>query len=139
MEGLFKAMSVASSGMSAERFRLNVISQNMSNAETTRTENGGPYQRKYVTFKEVLDNELNTADKYSGVKVNSIESDESDFKLVYNPDHADADENGYVKMPNVNVLREMVDMINAQRAYEMNANVVSTAKAMYNAALNIGK
>lgn len=135
MEGLFKIMNIAASGMTAERFRTNIISQNLANAETTRTENGGPYQRKIVSFKEILDNETNSG----GVKVSKLSKDTSPFKLVYDPNHPDADKNGYVKYPNVNVLREIVDMMNAQRAYELNASVVNTSKSMYNAALNIGR
>ncbi|HOB15955.1 MAG TPA: flagellar basal body rod protein FlgC [Defluviitoga sp.] len=139
MEGLFKVFNIASSGMSAERFRLNVISQNLANSDATRTEEGGPYRRKAVVFQEAVNKSLKNEPDLAGVKVVSIEDDPSPFRMVYDPNHPDANEEGYVSYPNVNVLREMVDMISAQRAYEMNAAVVSAAKSMYNAALNIGR
>lgn len=140
MDGLFKSINISASGMSAERFRLNVISQNLANSDTTRTENGDPYRRKIVTFQEVLNGEIGKQKTdFGGVKVSSIEEDTTPFKLVYNPDHPDSNEEGYVRMPNVNVLNEMVDMMTAQRAYDSNAAVVNAAKSMYNSALNIGK
>jgi flagellar basal-body rod protein FlgC len=139
MDGLFKVFDIASSGMSAERFRLNVISQNLANSDATRTEEGGPYRRKAVVFQEAVNNSLKNGKDFAGVKIVSIEDDPSPFRQVYDPTHPDANEEGYVSYPNVNVLREMVDMISAQRAYEMNAAVVNSAKSMYNAALNIGR
>jgi flagellar basal-body rod protein FlgC len=139
MDGLFKVFNIASSGMSAERFRLNVISQNLANSDATRTEEGGPYRRKAVVFQEAVNNSLKNGKDFAGVKIVSIEDDPSPFRQVYDPTHPDANEEGYVSYPNVNVLREMVDMISAQRAYEMNAAVVNSAKSMYNAALNIGR
>ncbi|PWJ96237.1 flagellar basal-body rod protein FlgC [Oceanotoga teriensis] len=139
MDGLFKSMNISGSGMSAERFRLNIISQNLSNANTTRTDNGGPYRRKSVSFEEVLNGSMSNSESFGGVKVSSINEDQAPFRLEYEPDNPDADENGYVRYPNVNALREMIDMISAQRAYEFNATAVNTAKTMYNSALNIGK
>ncbi|HOO73752.1 MAG TPA: flagellar basal body rod protein FlgC [Tepiditoga sp.] len=139
MDGLFNAMNISSSGMAAERLRLNIISQNLANAETTKTDSGDPYRRKSVVFKEVLNSELSGTDSYGGVRVEEVQEDLSPFKIVYDPTNPQANEEGYVEMPNVNVLKEMVDMINAQRAYELNASAVSAAKAMYNAGLNIGK
>lgn len=140
MDGLFKSIDISASGMTAERFRLNVISQNLANSDTTRTENGEPYRRKIVTFEEVLNGEIGKQKSdFGGVKVSSIEEDTSPFKLVYNPEHPDSNEEGYVKMPNVNVLNEMVDMMTAQRVYDSNAAVINSAKSMYNSALNIGK
>ncbi|WGS64282.1 flagellar basal body rod protein FlgC [Marinitoga aeolica] len=136
----FKIMDIAASGMTAERFRSEVISNNLANANTTRTENGGPYRRKIVTFKEVLNKQFNSEDEQlSGVKVAKLEEDKSPFRLVYDPGHPDADKNGYVKYPNVNPLREMVDLITAQRAYEANVAVVNSAKTMFNSALSIGR
>ncbi|WP_072863761.1 flagellar basal body rod protein FlgC [Marinitoga hydrogenitolerans] len=136
----FKIMDIAASGMTAERFRSEVISNNLANANTTRTENGGPYRRKVVTFKEVLNKELSKKDEQiSGVRVSKLEEDNSPFRLVYDPGHPDADENGYVKYPNVNPLREMVDLITAQRAYEANVAVINSAKTMFNSALSIGR
>ncbi|MBM7559402.1 flagellar basal body rod protein FlgC [Marinitoga litoralis] len=136
----FRIMDIAASGMTAERFRSEVISNNLANANTTRTENGDPYRRKVVTFKEVLNKEVNSNDEQlSGVRVSTIEEDDSPFRLVYDPSHPDANEDGYVKYPNVNVLREMVDLISAQRAYEANVAVVNSAKTMFNSALSIGR
>lgn len=136
----FKIMDIAASGMTAERFRSEVISNNLANANTTRTENGGPYRRKVVTFKEVLNKQYSNEDKeIAGVKVDKLEEDKSPFRLVYDPSHPDADKNGYVKYPNVNPLREMVDLITAQRAYEANVASVNSAKTMFNSALSIGR
>nr|WP_240739580.1 flagellar basal body rod protein FlgC [Marinitoga lauensis] len=136
----FKIMDIAASGMTAERFRSEVISNNLANANTTRTENEGPYRRKIVTFKEVLNKQFNSKDEQlSGVKIAKLEEDKSPFRLVYDPGHPDADKNGYVKYPNVNPLREMVDLITAQRAYEANVAVVNSAKTMFNSALSIGR
>lgn len=139
MDGLFKVFDIAASGMTAERFRLNVISQNLANSDTTRTEDGGPYRRKVVMFQEALNKSLGDKSDFAGVKIISIQDDLSPFRQVYDPTHPDSNEEGYVEYPNVNVLREMVDMISAQRAYEMNSAVVSSAKSMYNAALGIGR
>lgn len=136
----FKIMDIAASGMTAERFRSEVISNNLANVNTTRTEDGGPYRRKIVTFKESLNKNLSKNDEQiSGVRVSKLEEDKSPFKLVYDPGHPDADENGYVKYPNINPLREMVDLISAQRAYEANVAVVNSAKSMFNSALSIGR
>lgn len=139
MDGLFKVLDIAASGMTAERFRLNVISQNLANSDTTRTEEGGPYRRKAIVFEEALNKTTKGREEFSGVKISSIVDDPSPFRLVYDPNHPDANEEGYVEYPNVNVLREMIDMISAQRAYEMNAAVVNSAKSMYNSALGIGR
>ncbi|KLO24547.1 flagellar basal body rod protein FlgC [Marinitoga sp. 1154] len=136
----FRIMDIAASGMTAERFRTEVISNNLANANTTRTENGGPYRRKIVTFKEVLNkNRTKRDEQLSGVRVSNLKEDNSPFRLVYDPGHPDADENGYVKYPNVNPLREMVDLISAQRAYESNVAVINSAKTMFNSALSIGR
>ncbi|HPE68336.1 MAG TPA: flagellar basal body rod protein FlgC [Thermotogota bacterium] len=137
-------VNISASGMTAQRFRLDVIASNIANAETTRTEEGGPYRRRAVLFAEAFQNavdELNPPDVASlaGVRVARVEADSGPFRMVYDPSHPDADENGYVQMPNVNVLREMVDLINAQRAYEANVSALNTTKAFANAALQIGK
>ena len=134
----FDIMTISATGMTANRLRIDVISNNIANAETTRTERGGPYRRKFPIFSEYL-RRVNGVRKPSGVRVVEIAEDPSPFKLVYDPSHPDADENGYVKMPNVNVLREMVDLINSQRAYEANVSAFNTVKAMINSALQIGR
>jgi flagellar basal-body rod protein FlgC len=134
---IFKIMNISASGMTAQRFRLDVIATNIANAETTRTENGEPYRRKIPIFSEYVKMYMGYEEP-SGVKVEKVAVDTSPFRLVYDPSHPDADENGYVKMPNVNVLREMVDLINAQRAYEANASVLNSLKTIANSALQIG-
>ncbi|AEH50863.1 flagellar basal body rod protein FlgC [Pseudothermotoga thermarum] len=133
----FLTMKVSASGMTAQRLRLDIISSNIANSETTRTDRGGPYRRRVPIFSEYI-LKFGPA-KSSGVKVVRIEEDPSPFRLVYDPSHPDADENGYVRLPNVNVLREMIDLINAQRSYEANVAAFNTTKAMINSALQIGR
>jgi flagellar basal-body rod protein FlgC len=141
------AFDINASGLTAQRLRLDVISQNIANAETTRTENGTPYRRKVVIFQEKegqkqFSDYLNDASKSKiggGVEVTRIAEDASELKKEYNPGHPDADENGYVTMPNVNVTTEMVDMISASRSYEANITALNSAKSMLQKALEIGK
>ena len=118
---------------------MDIISQNVANANTTRTEDGTPYRRKVVTFAEKetqtpFSRVLNEArDNYSGkgVKVSSVSEDTwNDMKMVYDPSHPDADENGYVLYPNVNIVTEMTNMIDASRAYEANATAFNASKSM---------
>ena len=137
MMDIFSIMNISATGMTAQRFRIDVIATNIANAETTRTPEGGPYRRKIPIFAEYVRRYME-GKEIKGVKVARIIEDDS-YRLVYDPDHPDADENGYVKMPNVNVLREMVDLINAQRAYEANVSVFNAVKMMANSALQIGR
>lgn len=125
---------------------MDVISDNIANSTTTRTENGGPYRRKMVVFKSIepqkqfgsiLKDKINQSK--GGVIVDKIVEDPSDFNYVYNPSHPDADENGYVKMPNVNSTQEMLDMMSATRVYDMNINALNAIKNMASRALDIGK
>ncbi len=144
MLDIFDTMNISASGMTAQRFRLDVISNNIANAETTRGENGEPYRRKTVVFSEVLRDALgksqyNSIEDLNGVEVSRVAEDMRPFKMVYDPSHPDADGEGYVKMPNVNVMREMVDLIGAQRAYEANVSSINATKAFANAALRIGR
>ena len=134
----FDIMTISATGMTANRLRIDVISTNIANAETTRTPEGGPYRRKVPIFAEYL-RRVGRGYVPAGVRVVKIAEDPSPFRLVYDPSHPDADKDGYVKMPNVNVLREMVDLINAQRAYEANVSAFNTVKAMVNSALQIGR
>ncbi|HEW92847.1 MAG TPA: flagellar basal body rod protein FlgC [Thermotogaceae bacterium] len=134
---VFKIMNISASGMTAQRFRLDIIATNIANAETTRTETGEPYRRKIPIFSEYVKMYMGYKEP-AGVKVDRVAVDRSPFRLVYDPTHPDADENGYVKMPNVNVLREMVDLINAQRAYEANVTVLNSIKSIASSALQIG-
>ncbi|CDF58023.1 flagellar basal body rod protein FlgC [Thermobrachium celere] len=140
MNNIFSGMRISASGLSAERIRMDIISNNIANIETTRTENGGPYKRKIVTFKENLNSSINKLNsKYNGVKVDKITEDNSPFKKVYNPSHPDADKDGYVMMPNVNILNEMVDLITATRAFEANVTAFNSQKQMALKALEIGR
>jgi flagellar basal-body rod protein FlgC len=136
---LFTTFDINASGLTAERYRMDIISQNVANANTTRTEDGTPYRRKVVTFAEKetqtpFSRVLNEArDNYSGkgVKVSSVSEDTwNDMKMVYDPSHPDADENGYVLYPNVNIVTEMTNMIDASRAYEANATAFNASKSM---------
>ena len=150
--GLFTAINIASSGMGAERTRADVIADNIANASTTRTPEGGPFRRSRVIMRprvaspywrspflpESMDNGVG-----KGVKVAEIQKDyKSENKLIYDPSHPDAikigPRTGYVEMPNVDIVSEMVDMISASRAYEANASVVEGAKSMFQRALEIG-
>ncbi|RKX36871.1 MAG: flagellar basal body rod protein FlgC [Thermotogae bacterium] len=133
----FLTMTVSATGMTAQRLRLDVIASNIANSETTRTPEGTPYRRRISVFSEYLLKSGET--RSSGVKVSRIAEDMSPFRVVYDPSHPDADENGYVQLPNVNVLREMIDLINAQRSYDANVSAFNTVKAMINSALQIGR
>ena len=131
---VFSGMRISASGLSAERLRLDVISSNIANSRTTRTEQGGAYVRKTAIFSENYDNKLGML----GVKVTSIENDKSEMKLEYDPTHADANEDGYVEYPNVDLLIEMSDLISASRAYESNVDTLNAQKNMISKALEIG-
>lgn len=132
---LFSSLRISASGLSAERLRMDVIANNVSNVNTTRTENGEPYRRKIALFQESLDSELNP----KGVKAVKIVDDKSPLRAKYEPTHPDANEEGYVMMPNVNVLNEMADMISASRSYEANVNTLNASKSMFMKALEIGR
>jgi len=119
--------------------RLDVISTNIANAETTRTERGEPYRRKIPVFSEYLRRTVDGKVESLGVRVVRIVEDQTPFRLVYDPTHPDANEEGYVQMPNVNVLREMVDLMDAQRAYEANVAAFNVTKSIVNSALQIGR
>ncbi len=149
--GMFRAINTSASGLSAQRLRMDIISDNIANATTTRTPEGGPYKRKRIILMP-----SDTKVKYklpflpekfqpsigSGVRVLRIEEDRKPFRLVYDPTHPDAiksgPKKGYVLMPNVNIVTEMVDMISASRAYEANVAMVDNTKAIFNKALEIG-
>ena len=143
---LIRTIDMAAGGMSAQRSRLNVISMNLANANTTRTHDGTPYRRKTVIFETVSSGDsfqhqlANSLDRQiQGVRVAEIMAVPGDFKKIFNPAHPDADEKGYVYLPNVNLVEEMVHMLNANRAYEANAAVIKTAKSMALKALEISR
>ncbi|HEY3592552.1 MAG TPA: flagellar basal body rod protein FlgC [Polyangiaceae bacterium] len=139
--GVFSAMEVAASGLSAERTRMNVIASNLANARTTKTEAGGPYKKLDPVFSAVpIGSEVGGSENgVSLVKVDRIQQDKRDPQLVYEPGHPDADAQGYVRYPNVNVVEEMVNMITASRAYEAGVSSVESVKAMARTALGIGR
>ncbi|SKA72697.1 flagellar basal-body rod protein FlgC [Clostridium sp. USBA 49] len=140
----FSALRISASGLAAERLRMDTIASNIANVSTTRGENGQPYRRKIAVFKENFNKELNkntgsVENNLLGVKAVGIEEDDSPFKKVYDPSHPDADNDGYVNMPNVNILNEMADMIAATRSYEANVSAINSEKSMFLKALEIGR
>ena len=145
--GMFTSFDINASGMTAQRYRMDIISENIANANTTRTKDGTPYRRKVVTFEEKgshtpFAHVLNQArDKYSGsgVKVTGVYEDTwTEMNKVYDPSHPDADENGYVTYPNVDTVTEMVNLIDASRSYEANATAFESSKSIAMQGLNIG-
>lgn len=144
--GFLNGIDICASGLTAQRLRMDVIANNLANATTTRTSAGGPYRRQMVifearnsgqrNFKEILQKEL--AD-YGGVRVKGIQEDDSPLRRVYEPSHPDADQEGYVNYPNINVVAEMVDMISTSRSYEANTTVMTSIKNMAMKAIEIGR
>lgn len=166
MVGMFTGLNISATGLRAQRVRQNVIASNLANAETTRTEEGGAYKRQTVVLEAdphefdkrvvfgqekmagtrtdqehmyIPDKDFPIDKEYigSGVKVVEIAQDESAPRMVYNPEHPDANDEGYVEMPNVNVVQEMTDMITATRAYEANVTAFNATKAMLMKALEL--
>lgn len=138
----FTAFNISASALSAQRIRMNVVSSNIANVNSTETPEGGPYRRKDVvfsaapapaSFQEIL------RDKLNEVNVVEIVDDNRPFKTVYDPYHPSADPNGYVNYPNVNVVEEMVNMMSATRSYEANVSVIRATKSMAQKALDIGR
>jgi flagellar basal-body rod protein FlgC len=164
MAGIFTSIEVSGSGMSLQRRKMNVVSQNIANAETTKTEEGGPYRRRRLEvsaedeklpFQTVLKNSQSgllmtnkghlpempvATSNYETVAVargDEVQADENAYRLVYDPTHPDANADGYVKMPDVELINEMVDMMSANRAYEANALSIASSKEMLKNALDI--
>jgi len=138
----FTAFNISASGLSAQRVRLNTISSNLANINTTKTPEGGPYRRKDVVFTAVEEkNSFNKIlkEKVNAVKVDKIIEDQRPFKFVYDPYHPDANKDGYVSYPNIDMVEEMVNMLSASRLYEANINAVKTTTKMAQKALMIGK
>jgi flagellar basal-body rod protein FlgC len=147
---LTNGFDISSSALTAQRFRMDVISSNIANADTTRGKlvdgRWVPYQRKLIameakeqaSFSRILQQSMRDSTG-EGVRVSRVFEDEAPFKQVYNPTHPDADERGYVEMPNVDILKEMVDMMSATRSYEANVTALNATKAMITKALEIGK
>lgn len=143
----FGSLDTSASGLTAQQLRLDVISQNIANANTTRTQDGGAYKRKRVIFEEIKNERGSFAsilakkkqDGNNGVRVSKIVEDQTQGNMVYDPTSPDANEQGYVEMSNVNIIDEMVNMISASRSYEANVNAFNSTKAMFTKALEIGK
>lgn len=142
------SLNISASGMTAQRMRLDVAAENIANIETTRTESGGPYRRKMVvlqaknnSFHNVLSTTMagKSIGSNAGVRVTSIIDDQTELKAVYEPEHPDADENGYVRIPNVDMVKEMTDSMAATRAYEANITAYNAVKLMAQKALDVGK
>jgi flagellar basal-body rod protein FlgC len=137
--GNFSSMDISSSGLMAQRRRLDAIASNIANANVTRTPEGGPYRRLQAEFTANYPNNENGVIVPQGVKEPAIVQDSAPPTMVYDPGHPDADAQGYVAMPNVNIVQEMTDMISATRAYEANVAAVDAAKTMIGKALEIGR
>ncbi len=143
------SFDISASGLTAERQRLDIAAENLSNTNTTRTESGGPYRRKMVVLQEVPSTSFRTkfnsllnrsaSAAKGGVKVTEIIEDQRDLNPVYDPDHPDANENGYVMMPNVDPVKETIDGMSATRSYEANITAFNAIKLMAQKALEIGK
>ena len=139
------SFNISASGMTAQRLRLDVAAENIANLETTRTEDGTPYRRKLVVLEEGRDTGFQSAfrkavqDSGYGVKATAIVDDETELKPVYDPEHPDADEEGYVWMPNVDLVEETTDAMAATRSYEANITAYNAIKLMAQKALEIGK
>jgi len=132
-----KILSISASGLESQRIRMNIIASNLANAQSTHTPEGGPYRRKEVVFSEVLGNEIEKTAR--SVAVREIVEDNRPFQVVFDPQHPDANEEGYVQLPNVNLLEEMVNMMSASRSYEANVTAINSAKSMAQKALEIGR
>ena len=152
--GLFDAIDISGSGLSAERLRMDVTAENLANAQTTRTAAGGPYRRKEVVLQEsggpgsfgsalagaMGSSPIGSASRApGGVEVSAIVDDPTPNRMVYDPGHPDANAQGYVQMPNVNPVTEMVDLITASRSYEANVTAMQTAKQMFSKTLDLLK
>jgi flagellar basal-body rod protein FlgC len=141
--GISGAFAVSASGLSAHRLRMDVISANLANAQSTSTPEGGPYQRQDVVLQATpqvgFDDLLAGGDQGAAVKVSRVVKDQTPFRRTYDPGHPDAGDDGYVAMPNVNVVTEMVDLMSATRAYEANVAAINATKRVLQAALEIGQ
>ncbi|MCL1997531.1 MAG: flagellar basal body rod protein FlgC [Turicibacter sp.] len=149
----FNAMNISASGLTAQRLRMDVISENIANVNTTRTADGGPFRRKTVLFQEIQETPFQTMFRSTlgdndnnvgrsagmGVRVAGVVRDYAVGPMIYDPAHPDANEEGYVQMPNVNIVQEMVNMISASRSYEANITAINTSRALMQRTLEIGR
>ena len=147
-----QSLNISASGLTAQRQRMDIISENLANKDATRTQNGGPYRRKMVVFTSTNTsnslfnkmlynniNDINNSNQVRGVEVSQIIEDQEPFKLSYDPTHPDANEDGYVELPNVDSLKETVDMMEAVRSYQANITALNAIKQMASKALEIMK
>ena len=136
-----RSLEISASGLYAQRTRMDIIASNLANIETTRTEKGGPYRRKMVAMrtKPIDDFDRVLSQQRDGVEIDEIVEDRSDFKRVFNPSHPDANEEGYLLKPNIDLVVEIANMILASRAYEANVTVMKSTKQMAMKALEIGR
>lgn len=143
MLGVFSAMEIGASGLSAQRTRMNTIASNLANAQTTRTEAGGPYKRVDPLFEAIALDKMRALSpserSVSLVNVSQIVQDQRPGHMVFSPGHPDADKDGYLEYPNVNIVEEMVNMITASRAYEAGVSSVEATQRMANSALDLGR
>jgi len=137
---LISGIDISASALAAQKTRLDIVAQNIANAQTTRTAKGGPYQRQVVSFEtEMIRNQGIGGGALQSIRVAQVTTDRSPGQQVYNPQHPDATADGLVTMPNVNLSQEMVDLITASRTYEANLSVVKNARQMAMRTLDIGK
>jgi flagellar basal-body rod protein FlgC len=136
---LIAGIDIISGALTAQKMRLDIVAQNIANAQTTRTAEGGPYQRKIVSFENELVRRAGAGAPLSTVRVAGVTADRAAGQMVYNPQHPDAGEDGHVQMPNVNLAFEMVDLITASRAYEANLSVAKHARNLAMKTLEIGR
>lgn len=142
--GMLDILKISASGLKAQRQRMEVVAGNLANIHTTKTEEGGPYRKKEVVFMSTDVSDEKTfggllSKRIEGVKVNSVDESNKEFQKVFDPNHPDADNEGYVLLPNVNLMEEMTDMTAATRAYEANINVLNTTKEMLIKSLDLMK
>lgn len=140
--GFLTSMDISASGLTAQRMRMDVISENIANATTTRTATGEPYRRRVAVVQSQQGSPFSSYYNQAigqGVIVSNIVEDDSAFKLEYDPDHPDADENGYVRLPNVDEVKEIIDMMSATRSFEANVTAINATKMMAMKALEIGR
>ena len=139
LNNAFRAMRISASGLAAERMRMDLTSSNIANYNSIKTENTEAYKGKIAVFEQYLDRNEKGSSKFKGVKVSKIIEDNTPSKMVYDPNHPNANGEGFVETSNVNILNEMADMIMATRAYESNADNFNANKQMFMKALEIGK
>ncbi len=135
IDSLFSSMAISASGLTAQRKRMDLIANNIANASTTRTEEGGPYKRQDVVFVEKVDSTGNEA----GVDIKEVFVDPAAPRMIYDPTHPDANKQGYVAFPNVSIIQEMTNMMHVQRAYEANVTTLNAARDMINKSFEIVK